>query len=75
MDRDSRSNDNRNSMHLAHLARHISDAFTCMMMRLYTGYRFVEADIEPLKDAAKRIEELCSPFHKEYEKWLAIEYS
>lgn len=74
MDRDSRCSENRNSLHLAHLARHISDAFTCMMMKLYTGYRFIGGDTEPLHKAAEKIDILCSPFRKEYERWLTIEY-
>jgi hypothetical protein len=74
MDRCSREPENRTSIHLAHLNRHISDAFTCLVMRLYAGYQFVGAETGPLEDAVKKIDDMCVPFRKEYEKWLSIEY-
>lgn len=74
LERDNREHERRYSIHLAHLSRHISDAFTCLIMRLYTGYRFVEADTSPLEGAVQAINELCTPFHQEYDKWLSVEY-
>ncbi|AYM92580.1 hypothetical protein D9980_19525 [Serratia sp. 3ACOL1] len=64
IERDSRDHEHRSAVHLAHLNRHISDAFSCLIMRLYAGYRFVGIDTDPIKDAVKKIDALCIPFRK-----------
>ncbi|WP_038910100.1 DUF5677 domain-containing protein [Dickeya dadantii] len=74
IERDSREHENRSALHLAHLSRHISDAFTCLIMRLYAGYRFVGIDTAAINEAIKKIDDLQVPFREEYNKWIDIEY-
>ncbi|MGP2467983.1 DUF5677 domain-containing protein [Yersinia sp. 2540 StPb PI] len=74
IERGSREHEHRSAIHLAHLSRHISDAFTCLIMRLYAGYRFAGIDTAPINEAIKKIDDLQVPFHEEYKKWIDIEY-
>ncbi|MDE8743018.1 DUF5677 domain-containing protein [Pectobacterium polaris] len=74
IERDSRGHEHLSAVHLAHLSRHISDAFTCLIMRLYVGYRFVGIDTAVINEAIKKIDDLQVPFREEYNKWIDIEY-
>jgi len=75
LDRDYRSPEKRNSAHLAHLVRLLSDACICLHLRLLVGYRYVGHDLKPVFDALRRIDELRSSFDSLYDRWLDIEYS
>jgi hypothetical protein len=74
MERDLRSDDRRNFIHMAHIVRLISDVFGCLTIRLATGYRFVEQDLAPIKAAIDRVEVFMKPLGGAYQEWLEVEY-
>lgn len=74
MDRDVREPERRDSIHQAHLVRLISDCFSYFITRLSVGYRFIEQDPSPIKDAQLRIDALNTSFGDIYENWIDIEY-
>lgn len=74
LERDFRSPERRESIHLAHLARLISDVFTCFILRLAAANRYVGADPTLVANAAERIEAHQRPFRSSYEVWMDIEY-
>lgn len=74
MERDFRDPERRDSLHLAHLARLISDVFTCLYLRLLVGYRSIGHDTAPLTEANERIKSLQSSFGTPYEDWMRAEY-
>ncbi|MNF98431.1 hypothetical protein D3C84_812880 [compost metagenome] len=74
MDRDVREPERRDSIHQAHLVRLISDCFYYFITRLSVGYRFIEQDPSPIKDAQLRIDTLNTSFGDIYENWIDIEY-
>lgn len=74
LDRDSRSTERRNAIHLAHLHKMISVILACQMVRLIAGYRFIGKDLSPLWIASNKIEELKKSFGTPYEDWMRIEY-
>lgn len=74
MERDMRDEDRRNSVHFAHMARLISDAFSWMKMRLSVGYRFVGADYSVINEAFKKIDLHLDSMKSMYDDWIKIEY-
>jgi hypothetical protein len=74
MERDRRATDSRESTHLAHAARIISDALWFFFLRLAVGYRFVGADRSSLRPVSDLIEEACAPFGVGYSDWARAEY-
>tara|TARA_A100000171_G_scaffold25970_1_gene24267 strand:+ start:8452 stop:9315 length:864 start_codon:yes stop_codon:yes gene_type:complete len=74
LDRDWRSPERRNAIHLAHLARLISDCFACFQIRLFSGYRFVEGDRSKVEYAITRINHLLTEFESAQEDWVDMEY-
>ena len=59
---------------MAHLSRVISDAFSYLIMRLTSGYRFIGEDLGPIRSAASRVGALHDGFGEVYEDWMDIEY-
>jgi hypothetical protein len=74
MDRDTRSADRRDSIHLAHLARLISDTFAFFLMRLIASYRYVGHDSAPIRSAIEKIRSLEEDFGTPYRNWVQAEY-
>jgi hypothetical protein len=75
MDRDMRSSERKETIHLAHEGRLISDLLIYLLWRLTIGYRFVGADMEPVTGAWSTIQALSEKFKKAYGEWLDVEYS
>ena len=74
LDRDARQPDRRDSLHMAHLARLISDSFDYLLIRLGVGYRFIEHDTSSLREARLKVQGLRDSFGGAYNKWIDIEY-
>ncbi|KIP15314.1 hypothetical protein KY49_5387 [Burkholderia sp. MSHR3999] len=74
MDRETRSPERRDSAHMAHLVRLISDCFTCFELRLRAAYRFAGCDKTPLNEVAVKIEEFRASMNTAHERWMEIEY-
>lgn len=74
MDRDLRSQRRRDSAHMAHLARLISDCFTCFILRIGAAYRFANCDPSPIAEINKKIEQFDTDMKLAQERWLEIEY-
>ena len=74
LDRDRHSPERRDAVHLAHLARLISDCFSCFEIRLSSGYRFVEGDRSKAEYAITRIKDLLTELESAHEFWLDMEY-
>jgi hypothetical protein len=74
MDRDRRSAERRDKIHLAHLTRLISDACSCLQMRLAAGYRYIDHDPSPVFEAAAKMNDLRQSFGDVYENWMDVEY-
>lgn len=74
MEREYRSDDRRHSIHLAHLARLISDTLMCLQVRMAVGYRFVRHDLAPVVDASARISVLLKELDALYGQWMQVEY-
>jgi hypothetical protein len=74
MDRDRRAEARRNSIHMAHLVRLVSDCFTCLQLRLRVGYRFIKCDPAPLLDATSKVDQLLASIGHFNDEWLKIEY-
>lgn len=75
MDRDTRSDDRRDSIHLAHHARLLNDALTAQLNRLTVGYMFVGADLGPIAAALEKVDGVRKSFGGAYERWMDIEYA
>jgi hypothetical protein len=75
LERDRRSAERRDAVHLAHEGRLLSDLLDFLFLRLAVGYRFVAADMSPLAEVRAAIDEARAPFRKAAEDWLRIEYS
>ncbi|QLQ27370.1 MAG: hypothetical protein HZT39_02925 [Pseudoxanthomonas sp.] len=73
-ERERREPARRDALHLAHLSRVISDAFSYLIMRLTSGYRFIGEDLGPIRSAASRVGALHDGFGEVYEDWMDIEY-
>jgi hypothetical protein len=74
LDRDRRAADRRDAIHLAHLARLVSDALSCLRMRLVAGYRYIDHDSSSISEATEKINCVCNSFGDPYERWMDIEY-
>jgi len=74
MERERRSQERKELVHLSHLRRLINDQLLFLWVRLIAGYRFVGESIEPLIKAKKRIDELDSLYGGIVEKWMDVEY-
>jgi len=74
LDRDMRSAERRDAIHLAHEGRLLSDVLHFLFMRLAVGYRFVGADSARLVTIKARIDEACEPFRQATEDWHSIEF-
>jgi hypothetical protein len=74
LERDARSDKRRESIHIVHEARLVSDVISFMFLRLAAGYRFVEADPTPLVEAKAAADE-ARRWHSElHEEWMSVEY-
>lgn len=74
LERDRRSPERRDAIHLAHLARLISDCFACFQIRLFSGYRFVGSNISKIEYATTHINNLFTEFESAQEDWIEMEY-
>lgn len=74
LDRDLRSAERRNAIHLAHEGRLLSDVLYFLFLRLAVGYRFIGADMTRLAAIKERIDAACEPFRAAREAWHAVEY-
>lgn len=73
-DRETRVAERRDALEFAHLSRLISDCFSFMSLRLFSGYRFLDLELKPICDAQIRIQELKESFGNAYEHWMQMEY-
>lgn len=78
MERDLRGADERDSIHLAHLSRIISDGFGYFKFRVITGYRLIDYPPADAIKAMKIFETKCSALEDEYgdvyKRWMDIQY-
>jgi hypothetical protein len=74
LERDARTDERRETIHLAHETRLISDVLAFMFLRLAVGYRFVGADVSPLADAKAIIDEAQSWHSEASAAWMSVEY-
>ncbi len=74
LERDLREPERRNAVHMTHLARLISDCFTCFLLRLNSVYRLISCDTAPLSIVAEQVSDLCSAMSPYYDDWLQMEY-
>jgi len=75
LDRDAKIAARRNTAHLTHLIRLLSDACTYLYLRLLIGYRYVGEDLQTIFEARKRMDELRASFGPIYQEWLDAEYA
>lgn len=73
-ERERREPARRDALHLAHLSRVISDALSYFLMRLTSGYRFIDEDPEPIRSAYLQFDALDKSFGDVYEDWMEVEY-
>lgn len=73
-ERERREPARRDALHLAHLSRIISDALSYFLMRLTSGYRFIDEDPEPIRSACSQIDALYEAFGDSHGDWMDIEY-
>ncbi|MGY4298834.1 hypothetical protein ACVWXN_006929 [Bradyrhizobium sp. i1.4.4] len=74
LERDRRSDERREAVHLAHEARLLSDLLEFLFLRLAVGYRFVAADKSHLAEVRAVMDEARAPFRKAAEDWFRVEY-
>lgn len=74
LDRDLRSAERRDAIHLAHEGRLLSDVLHFLFVRLAVGYRFVGADPARLSAIKERIDEACEPFRQATKDWHSTEF-
>jgi hypothetical protein len=74
LERDLRSTERRDSLHLAHEARLLSDLLNFFLLRLAVGYRFVGADMSQLSRVKIIADKAKEPFGEAAEDWFQIEY-
>lgn len=74
LERDRRSVERRESIHLAHEGRLLSDLLDFLFLRMGVGYRFVAADLSQLAEVKAAIDDARAPFRQAAEHWLRIEY-
>jgi len=73
-DRERRSTERRETLHLAHLARLIVDALTSMANRLTVGYLYIREGLGPVVETLSRIDKVRESFGGAYERWTEVEY-
>ncbi|WP_414609332.1 DUF5677 domain-containing protein [Stenotrophomonas sp. BR163] len=73
-DRQSRDEERRDALELAHLSRLISDCFSLMYLRIVSGYRFLDLDLKPILDGQKRVDEMGNGFGNPFGEWMKVEY-
>lgn len=73
-ERECRSAERRDAIHMAHLGRLIIDCFVCFQLRLGAALRFANADLAPLSEVVRAIKECSEAMDFPYKKWLAVEY-
>jgi len=74
LERDKRKPDIRDSIHLAHEARLLSDLLSFLFMRLLVGYRYIGADMSQIAEIKSAIDEAETPFKHATESWLRLQY-
>jgi hypothetical protein len=74
LERDRRSANRRDAIHLAHEGRLLSDLLDFLFLRLAIGYRFVGANMSQLAGVRVVIDQARAPFREAAEHWLRIEY-
>ena len=74
LERDRRSMERRDAIHLAHEGRLLSDLLAFLLFRMAVGYRFVGADMSSLEKVRTAIDEATKPFQRAAEEWQHIEY-
>ncbi|TGX53176.1 hypothetical protein E5A73_09915 [Sphingomonas gei] len=74
LDRDRRSPERRETIHVAHEGRLISDILMFLYLRLGVGYRFVGVDAAPLAEARSTIRAINEKFHVAHATWMDVEY-
>ena len=74
LDRDRRAPERRESLHLAHQGRLVSDILILLYLRLTVGYRFVGADITPLVEAKALVDAAGEWQDDAYRAWMDVEY-
>jgi hypothetical protein len=75
LERDKRSSERRETAHLAHAGRVISDLLEFFFLRMAVGYRFVDADRAILLEVLERINKARAPFKGAYNEWIDVEYT
>lgn len=74
LDRDQRAPDRRESLHLAHQGRLVSDVLIFLYLRLAVGYRFIGADTAPLTEAKAMVDAAGEWRDDAYREWMGVEY-
>lgn len=74
LERDLRSDERRELVHLAHLKRLIIDQLVYLEMRLMVGYRYVGHSNQSLLEADGKIKRFVESFGDIYKRWLEIEF-
>jgi hypothetical protein len=74
LERDRRSVERREAIHLAHEGRLLSDLLDFLFLRLAIGYRLVGADMSQLVGVRVAIDEARAPLRGAAEDWHRIEY-
>lgn len=74
LERDFRSSERRETLHLSHLVGLLSSQIEYMYMRLMIGYRFAGHPPDDLISAEAKIQALKDTFGAVYEDWLNCEY-
>jgi hypothetical protein len=74
LERDERSLERRETAHLAHLSRLISDVFTFFQCRVFAGYRCIDQKTGAFVTASERIAKLLAMHGAINEEWMKTEY-
>lgn len=74
MERERRSQERKELVHLSHLRRLINDQLLFFWFRLVVGYRFVGESTGALVEAKKQIDMLDSSFDSVVAQWMDVEY-
>lgn len=74
LERDLRSSERRQKLHLSHLVGLLSSQVEYLYMRLMIGYRFTGNPLDDLVGAEVKIRALKDKFGTAYEDWLNCEY-
>jgi hypothetical protein len=74
VERDQRSEERRNPLHVAHATRLLSDCLTFLHLRLLVSYRFVGSDLKPVIEAWKNVDIFRATLKEAYQQWMDVEY-